>query len=132
VERSLERILAGAGTRNPYAASVFRELCLVALDAVRRTNSQTLSAAKAIIDKAQTDYEAGNAIPRNTEAHAVINAAKAAQIRAVNAMVTYEQLKARKTSASVLATAKAKVDAALPDLPSLIASIAKLYSSVPK
>jgi hypothetical protein len=37
VESNIERILAGAGTRNLYAASVFRELCLIALDAVRRT-----------------------------------------------------------------------------------------------
>ncbi len=41
-ERRLDRILtlAGAGTRNLHAASVFRELCLVSLDAVRRTQKE--------------------------------------------------------------------------------------------
>jgi hypothetical protein len=39
VEGNIERILTGAGARNLYAASVFRELCLVALDVVRRTKS---------------------------------------------------------------------------------------------
>jgi hypothetical protein len=33
LEASTERILADAGTRNVYSASVFRELCFVALDA---------------------------------------------------------------------------------------------------
>ncbi len=32
VEGNIERILAGAGTRNLYAASVFKELCFVALE----------------------------------------------------------------------------------------------------
>jgi hypothetical protein len=36
VEEQIERILAGAGPRNRPAASVFRELCLVSLDAIRR------------------------------------------------------------------------------------------------
>lgn len=35
VEGNIERILAGAGTRNLYAASVFRELCFVALGAAQ-------------------------------------------------------------------------------------------------
>ena len=39
VEGNIERILTGAGARNLYAASVFRELFLVALDVVRRTKS---------------------------------------------------------------------------------------------
>lgn len=41
VEGNIERILAGAGTRNLYAASVFRELCLVSLDVVRRSREET-------------------------------------------------------------------------------------------
>jgi hypothetical protein len=36
VESNVDRILADAGTRNLYAASVFRELCYVALDAARK------------------------------------------------------------------------------------------------
>jgi hypothetical protein len=38
-ESRIERILAQAGTHNLYAASVFKELCFVALDAARRTRS---------------------------------------------------------------------------------------------
>jgi hypothetical protein len=34
--RNIVRILAGGDTRNLYSASVFRELCLLALDGVRR------------------------------------------------------------------------------------------------
>jgi hypothetical protein len=37
VNQSLGEILAGAGTRNLFAASVFRELCLVSEDAVHRS-----------------------------------------------------------------------------------------------
>jgi hypothetical protein len=36
VEEQIERILAGAGTRNLYAASVFRELCFVAENAAHQ------------------------------------------------------------------------------------------------
>jgi hypothetical protein len=32
VEGSIDRILAGAGTQNIYAASVFKELCFLALN----------------------------------------------------------------------------------------------------
>jgi hypothetical protein len=127
VESNIERILAGAGTRNLYAASVFRELCLVALDAVRRTNFQALAATKAIIDQAQADYEAGIAFPHNAKAYTVINKAKAAQALAVNAMVKYEQLKSQEASAGMLATAQTNVETALADLPNLIASIKGLY-----
>lgn len=47
VQRSIEKILTGAGTRNLYAASVFNELCFMALDATQRTSgpSKTLSPA---------------------------------------------------------------------------------------
>jgi hypothetical protein len=37
VESNVERILADAGTRNIYSASVFKELCFVALDAASGT-----------------------------------------------------------------------------------------------
>ncbi len=37
VESNIGRILAEAGTRSLYTASVFKELCYVALDAVRRS-----------------------------------------------------------------------------------------------
>jgi hypothetical protein len=102
-------------------------LCLVALDAVRRTNFQALAATKAIIDQAQADYEAGIAFPHNAKAYTVINKAKAAQALAVNAMVKYEQLKSQEASAGMLATAQTNVETALADLPNLIASIKGLY-----
>jgi hypothetical protein len=38
VESKVERILAEAGTQNYYAASVFREICFVALDAAQHTS----------------------------------------------------------------------------------------------
>ena len=128
-EGQIERILAGAGTRNLYAASVFRELCLIALDAVRRTNFQTLAASQATINQARADYETGTALPRSAAVYKAVNTAKAAQTLAVNAMVTYEQLKAKKASADVLATAQADVSTALADLPTLIASIKRLYTT---
>jgi hypothetical protein len=128
VESNIERILAGAGTRNLYSASVFRELCLVALDAVRRTNFQTLAATKTIIDHAQADYEIGTVLPHNTAVFKAVNAAKAAQTLAVNAMVKYERLKAKKASADLQATAQADVATALADLPTLIVSIKRLYA----
>jgi hypothetical protein len=129
VESNIERILAGAGTRNLYAASVFRELCLVALDAVRRTNFQMLAATTAIINKAQDDYEGGKVIPHNIAAYNTINAAKASQKTAVNAMVMYEKLKTQKALARVLATAKAGVATSLANQPTLIASIGRLYTT---
>jgi len=41
VEASMERILVDAGTRNVYSASVFRELCFVALNAAQSRKSAT-------------------------------------------------------------------------------------------
>jgi hypothetical protein len=41
LEGEIDRILAEAGTRNLYAASVFRELCFLALDAVGRTRPKS-------------------------------------------------------------------------------------------
>ena len=38
VEDSIEKIMAGAGTRNLYTASAFRDLCLVAEEVAHRSN----------------------------------------------------------------------------------------------
>jgi hypothetical protein len=127
VEEQIERILAGAGTRNIYAASVFRELCLVSLDAIRRYHYQSLAANKAIIDKAQADYNTGKAIKQNKAAFDTIATAVTAHNVAVNAMTEYERLKAGKASADALAMAQKDVETAIADLPSLVASIVKLY-----
>jgi hypothetical protein len=61
VESNFERISAGAGNRSLYSVSVSRELYLIALDAVCRTNFQRLAVTKTIVDQAQADYEAGTA-----------------------------------------------------------------------
>lgn len=127
VEEQIERILAGAGTRNLYATSVFRELCMVSLDAIRRYNFQSLAANKAIIDKAQEDYNAGRIIKQNRAAYNTIIAAANAHNVAVNAMTAYEQLKANGVLADVLAMAQKDVETAVADLPNLIAAIVKLY-----
>ncbi|MDR3774075.1 MAG: hypothetical protein P4L26_12040 [Terracidiphilus sp.] len=129
VEGTVEGILTGAGTRNLYAASVFRELRLVALEAVHRTDFQTLASAKAIIDQVHADYESGAVLPRSAKAYAVISEARTAQIRAVKAMVEYERLRTRNVPAQVLAAAQSNLAAALPDLPALLASITKLYTT---
>lgn len=70
--------------------------CLTACDSFERTTFQTLSASKAVLDTAQNDYEAGTAIPHNKCAYALINDGKAAQAVAVQAMLTYEGVKAAK------------------------------------
>jgi hypothetical protein len=41
LEGKIDSILANAGTRNLYAASVFRELCFMALDAARRNKERS-------------------------------------------------------------------------------------------
>lgn len=68
---------------------------LSACNTWERTTFQTLATSKAVLDTAQADYEAST-IPKNGCAYSVINDGKAAQTSAVNAMVTYEQLKAAK------------------------------------
>jgi hypothetical protein len=60
-----------------------------------RNTFNTLAASKAVIDTAQSDYEA-QTIPQTKCAYAIINDGKAAQTVAVNGMVTYEQQKGAK------------------------------------
>lgn len=69
-------------------------LCLAGCTSFERSTFQTLSASKAVLDQAQTDYEAGTPIPHNQCAYALINDGKAAQTVAVDAMLVYEGEKA--------------------------------------
>lgn len=88
-----------------------------------RTTFNTLSASQAVINTAQTDYEA-KTIPQSACAYAVINDAKAAQTTAVDAMLVYEQQKAAGTS---LTAQTATVAADLVVLPVIIADVKNLY-----
>lgn len=93
-----------------------------------RTTFQTLSASQAVINQAQTDYEA-RTIPHTTATFNVINEAKAVQTTAVQSMVTYENVKAAKGTATALSAQQQIVATALTQLPPLIASIKALYST---
>jgi hypothetical protein len=110
-------------------------LALVAIAAVgctswERATFQTLSTSQAVINQAQTDYEAGTAIPHNTVAYNAINTAKNTQTTAVNLMVTYEEIKAAGGTASALSSAQTDVTVALANLPTIIANVKALYSGV--
>ncbi len=92
-----------------------------------RTTFQTLAATQATLNQAQIDYETGIAIPHSQIAYTVITKAKATDTLAVNAMVTYEQLKANKAAPSVQAQAQADVSTAIAQLPTLITDVKALY-----
>jgi hypothetical protein len=94
-----------------------------------RTAFQTLAASKATIDQAQVDYEAGT-IPKTAVSYKAINSAKDAQTLAVNAMVTYENLKAAGISGDKLTMAQNQVVVDLASIPSLIIDIKALYQGV--
>lgn len=99
------------------AASLL-SICLFAgCSTWERTAFQTLSASKAVEDKAQADYEA-RVIPHNQCAYDIINKAKATQALAVNAMVTYEDAKST--------TAQQAAENDLAQLAPIIASIQTL------
>lgn len=77
-------------------AGILLALCIVGCTDFERNTFKTLSASKAVLDDAQTKYEAGIQIPHNACAFALINDGKAAQTTAVNAMLVYEGIKANK------------------------------------
>lgn len=106
-------------------ASVVLILCVLGCTDFERTSFQTLSASKAVIDQAQTDYEA-RTIPHNACAYSIINDAKAVQTTAVNAMVVYEEEKAAKTD---LTAQTAVVVGTLAALPAVIEQVKSLYST---
>lgn len=99
---------------------------LTACNTFERTTFQTLSASKAILDTAQADYEAGTPIPHNACAYALINDGKAAQTTAVNAMLTYEGVKAAKADLTAIT---ATVSADLFNLAPLVVKVQALISN---
>lgn len=87
-----------------------------------RSTFQTLSASQALINGAEKTYEA-RTIPRTNAAYTAINQAKAAQTAAVQAMVTYETIKAAKGTQTALQAQQAIVVAALGELPAILKAI---------
>jgi hypothetical protein len=88
-----------------------------------RTTFQTLSTSKAVIDQAQADYEA-RTIPHTQPVYAAITTAKRAQTTAVDAFLTYEQVKQAKGDTDAQ---QQIVVIALGRLPVLIADIKAFY-----
>lgn len=104
-------------------------LCLFFIagcDNFERNTFKTLSASKAVLDAAQIDYEAGTPIPHNACAFTLINNGKAAQTVAVNAMLTYEGVKAAKGD---LTATTVEVTADLVKLAPLVVQIQALISN---
>jgi 1-deoxy-D-xylulose 5-phosphate reductoisomerase len=116
-------------------AALAAVLAVLAIGLVGCTNweraaFQTLSTSHAVINQAQTDYEVGTAIPHSTAAYNAINSAKQGQTLAVNAMVTYEEVKAAGGTAASLAAAQNDATIALANLPTLIANVKAFYNGV--
>jgi hypothetical protein len=100
-------------------------LSAVACNTWERSSFQTLSASKAVLDTAQTDY--GNrTIPQTPCSFALINNGKAAQTAAVDGMIAYEQLKA--TKGNTTAT-EAQVTADLASLAPIVVQIQALIAN---
>lgn len=104
-------------------------LTLAACTNWERTTFQTLSASQATINQAQDDYEAGVSIPKTRIAYDAINTAKLAQTNAVEAMITYENLKATGASKDSLTKAQVAVTTALAVIPADIVALKALYSN---
>ena len=90
---------------------------------------KSLAASKAVIDQAQTDYEA-RTIPHTTPVYAAITNAKNAQAVAVNGLLAYEELRTANGTAGALGAQQQLVITALNQLPPLIASIKTLYAGL--
>jgi hypothetical protein len=97
--------------------------CTVACNSFERTTYQTLATSKAVIDQAQTDYEA-RTIPHTQPVYAAINKAKQGQTTAVDAFLTYEQVKQAKGDVNAQ---QQVVVVALSRLPVLISDIKAFY-----
>jgi len=108
-----------------FLAFAVLALCVTGCTSFERQAFQTLSTSKAVIDTAQTDYEA-RTLPHNACAYTIINDAKAAQTAGVNAMVVYEEEKAAKAD---LTAQTAVVTSTLVQLPALIVKVKSLYSN---
>lgn len=89
-----------------------------------RNTFNTLSASKAVLDTAQSDYQSRK-IPQTHCAYFIINDAKVADKAAVSAMVAYEQLKVTKGD---LAAEQAIVTTDLATLAPLVIQIQSLIA----
>jgi hypothetical protein len=90
-----------------------------------RNTFNTLAATKAVIDTARADYTAGK-IPNNACTYAVLNDATAADKAAVDAMIVYEELKAKNGN---LNDQIATVTDNLAGLAPLVAQLQALYTN---
>jgi hypothetical protein len=119
-------------------AALLVTLCIVGCTNWERTTFNTLASSDAAINAAQAAYEVSATapcppqstiacLPHSKAVYTAINKAKAAQTLAVNSMVTYEEVKAANTGTTALNAAQADVNAALAQLPTLIANVKALY-----
>ena len=94
-----------------------------------RDTFQALSASKAVIDQAGTDYNAGT-IAKSATNEAIITQARNAQTTAVDAMATYEEIKATAASNTTgLSQQQAIVQTALAAIVPLVVEIKALYTT---
>lgn len=94
-----------------------------------RTTFQALSASKLVIDQAGVDYNSGT-IPQTSANQAIITQARNAQTTAVDAMATYEEIKASVTAtAAGLSSQQAVVESSLAAIVPLVAQIKALYAT---
>lgn len=108
-------------------AALLIPFAMVGCTSWERSSFQTLAASKAVIDQAQVDYESGK-LPHSKAVYDAVNKAKGAQTLAVNAMVTYEGMKAQGAHQTALQAAQTDVAIALEALPAILADIKALYT----
>lgn len=114
-----------AGVKNAAIAALISLLAIGGLTGCNdfeKTTFQTLAASQALINGAYTAYEA-RTIPRTADTEAIIQKARAIDKAAVEAMVTYESMKAAKGTQSTLQAQQAIVLAALEQLPAILQSV---------
>lgn len=115
------------GVKNVAIAALISILMLgsTGCQSFERTTFQSLAASQSLVNGAYEAYEA-RTITRTQTAHDLVEKARAAQTAAVQAMVTYEQIKFAKGTQSALDAQAAIVATALQALPAIIADIKAL------
>lgn len=108
----------------------FAVVALTGCDDFERSTYRTLAASQAVVNQAQTDYEA-NTIAQTMASYTAINKAKAAQVVAVQAMAAYEQIKSASGTQSALQAQQAVVQNLVNQLPALVAAVKALYTNSP-
>lgn len=112
-------------------------ILLVGCTGWEQTTYKTLAASQAVINQAQTDYEASatapcaasNAacLPHSAAVYAVVNKSKQVQTAAVQSMVAYEEAKAAGGTSASLSGLEADVNVAIEQLPAIVTDIKALY-----